>query len=283
MILLKVIVLLKSFEFNISLKSGGNLLKTGRRKFSINGETRWASDGLSQLDLMSHDKCLLVDNNDQITGYSSKLDAHTFSNITPKGQLHRAFSVFLFREDGKMLIQQRATDKITFPGVWSNTCCSHQLTGCNPNEIDSEESINNGIVHGTIHAARRKLQHELGINPNDVPASIFKFLTRVHYCAKDSGSNHLDSGWGEHEIDYLLLARISHTISLHPNQEEVCDHKWVDMQELTKMMSAESGLLWSPWFKIIVDNHLIKWWAELDLAFSSNKYCEYSKIHRYLN
>ena len=33
-----------------------------------------------------------------------------------KGLLHRAFSVFLFDQDNKLLLQQRASEKITFPG-----------------------------------------------------------------------------------------------------------------------------------------------------------------------
>lgn len=45
-----------------------------------------------------------------------------------QGLLHRAFSVFLFRpSDGKLLLQKRADEKITFPSMWTNTCCSHPL------------------------------------------------------------------------------------------------------------------------------------------------------------
>lgn len=45
------------------------------------------------------------------------------------GLLHRAFSVFLFRpKDGRLLLQKRADEKITFPGMWTNTCCSHPLS-----------------------------------------------------------------------------------------------------------------------------------------------------------
>jgi isopentenyl-diphosphate delta-isomerase len=29
---------------------------------------------------------------------------------------------------GKLLLQKRADEKITFPGMWTNTCCSHPLT-----------------------------------------------------------------------------------------------------------------------------------------------------------
>ena len=44
-----------------------------------------------------------------------------------KGMLHRAFSVFLFNSRGELLLQQRADEKITFPGHFTNTCCSHPL------------------------------------------------------------------------------------------------------------------------------------------------------------
>jgi isopentenyl-diphosphate delta-isomerase len=57
-----------------------------------------------------------------------------------KGMLHRAFSVFLFKED-RLLLQQRADTKITFPGYWTNTCCSHPLA----TEDEMNEHDNIGI------------------------------------------------------------------------------------------------------------------------------------------
>lgn len=56
-----------------------------------------------------------------------------------KGLLHRAFSVFLFNSENKLLIQQRANEKITFPGLWTNTCCSHPLN--TPLELEEEAQI----------------------------------------------------------------------------------------------------------------------------------------------
>ncbi len=60
---------------------------------------------------------------------------------------------------------------------------------------------------GIKAAAVRKLQHELGISPASLPASSFKYLTRLHYCAADTQTHGPDSPWGEHEVDYILVAR----------------------------------------------------------------------------
>lgn len=76
-----------------------------------------AGQGLSQQDFLVHDTCITVDQKDQIQGARSKKDCHQFIPGTPDGYLHRAFSVFLFNNDNKLLLQQRASDKITFPDV----------------------------------------------------------------------------------------------------------------------------------------------------------------------
>ena len=105
-----------------------------------------------------------------------------------KGLLHRAFSVFLFNSKNELLLQQRATEKITFPDMWTNTCCSHPLGIPGEGGDYLAESVS-----GVKNAARRKLDHELGIKEHQVPFNDFKFLTRIHYKAPSDGK------WGEHE------------------------------------------------------------------------------------
>lgn len=109
------------------------------------------------------------------------------SNILPpKSLLHRAFSVFLFHPStGKLLMQKRASEKITFPDMWTNTCCSHPLAV-------KQEMIEEGTL-GVRRAAQRKLHHELGIPNAQVPLDGFVYITRIHYLAPSSGI------WGEHE------------------------------------------------------------------------------------
>ena len=72
------------------------------------------------------DLIIWVDENDNEIGYGEKLETHI------KGQLHRAFSVFIFDwSDSTMLIQRRAIGKYHSGGLWSNSCCSHPYDGEN--------------------------------------------------------------------------------------------------------------------------------------------------------
>ena len=86
----------------------------------------WDGTG-TQEDLMYRDQVLVLDDRDNIVGAASKWDSHRFEGATPTGMLHRAFSVFLFDAEGKLLLQQRASDKITLPDVWTNTCCTRAV------------------------------------------------------------------------------------------------------------------------------------------------------------
>ncbi len=108
-----------------------------------------------------------------------------------RGLLHRAFSLFLFNQEGKLLLQQRADSKITFPAMWTNTCCSHPLAI--PGETGSALEA---AVLGVKRAAQRKVDQELGIRPEQVPIDDLTYLTRIHYMAPSSGV------WGEHESEF---------------------------------------------------------------------------------
>ena len=92
---------------------------------------------------MMEEMCLLVDKEDNVIGTMSKLDCHF-----GEGHRHRAFSVIIVNNNGEMLVQQRSKEKITFPGVWANACCSHPL------DLDNENTDNG---NGVVNAARRKL------------------------------------------------------------------------------------------------------------------------------
>ncbi|KIY01774.1 uncharacterized protein Z520_01912 [Fonsecaea multimorphosa CBS 102226] len=210
-----------------------------------------------QIRLMD-EVCIVLDNDDMPIGSASKKACHLMSNIN-QGLLHRAFSVFLFDpQTKKLLLQQRASEKITFPDMWTNTCCSHPLA--HPSETGNGELASN--VEGAKRAAQRKLHHELGIKPSQVPVSDFSFLTRIHYLAPSDGK------WGEHEIDYILF--IEADVTLDINKNEVRDTRWVGPEELRQMFSdveTQSGkdkaLKYTPWFRLICEGMLFEWWDKL--------------------
>src|SRR3989337_638495 len=67
---------------------------------------------------------ILVDNKDKILGFKEKFAAH--KNPVP---LHRAISVVIYDNKGRMLLQKRSENKPTWPLFWSNACCTHPLKG----------------------------------------------------------------------------------------------------------------------------------------------------------
>lgn len=205
-----------------------------------------------QRRLMFEDECILVDENDHVVGHESKYNCHLMEKIDSLNLLHRAFSVFLFNSKYELLLQQRSTTKVTFPLVWTNTCCSHPLYR------DSELIEENAL--GVRNAAQRKLLDELGIPAEDVPVDQFTPLGRMLYKAPSDGI------WGEHEVDYLLF--IVRDVSVHPNPDEVADVKYVNREELKELLrkadAGEEGLKLSPWFRLVVDNFLFKWWDHVE-------------------
>lgn len=234
---------------------------------TANGTNGLTSSTSTSDDLAGYDEeqirlmdevCIVLDRDDMPIGSASKKACHLMTNIN-QGLLHRAFSVFLFDpQSKKLLLQQRASEKITFPDMWTNTCCSHPLA--HPSETGHGDLPSN--VEGAKRAAQRKLGHELGIPASQVPVSAFDFLTRIHYLAPSDGK------WGEHEIDYILF--IEADVTLDINKNEVQDTRWVSPDELRQMfkdVESQSGkdkaLKYTPWFRLICEGMLFEWWDKL--------------------
>ncbi|GLT55061.1 hypothetical protein SLA2020_282140 [Shorea laevis] len=205
-----------------------------------------------QRRLMFEDECILVDENDSVVGHDTKYNCHLWEKIESGNMLHRAFSVFLFNSKYELLLQQRSGTKVTFPLVWTNTCCSHPL-------YRESELINENVL-GVRNAAQRKLLDELGIPAEDVPVDQFIPLGRMLYKAPSDGK------WGEHELDYLLF--IVRDVNVNPNPDEVSAVKYVNRDELKELLrkadAGEEGLKLSPWFRLVVDNFLFKWWEHVE-------------------
>ncbi|CAI8509409.1 isopentenyl-diphosphate delta-isomerase [Pichia kudriavzevii] len=245
--------LLKQFPEVIPLEQASGLSSSGTDLKSEDADVFSGHDE-EQIKLMA-ENCIVLDYNDVPIGSGTKKLCHIMENIK-KGLLHRAFSVFLFNSENKLLLQQRATEKITFADMWTNTCCSHPL--CVESELGADQGDITDLessVHGAKVAAQRKLFHELGIEAVDIPLEDFKFLTRIHYMSPSNGP------WGEHEIDYILVIKAD--AKFNPNLNEVKDVKYVSQVEL-KEMFANPNLVFTPWFKLICESYLFKWWDDLD-------------------
>jgi len=251
--------ILKKFDDIVPLNETTDTPSTANSTNSNEDKELFKGQDEEQIKLME-ENCIVLDYNDVPIGAGTKKTCHLMANIN-QGLLHRAFSVFLFDHNEKLLLQQRADEKITFANMWTNTCCSHPL--CVSSELGADTKVNEEwslekAVHGAKVAAQRKLDQELGIPAEDIPLKKFKFLTRIHYMSPSGGA---DSKWGEHEIDYILIIKANPRYT--PNPNEVGDSKYVSKEEL-KEMFKDSSLVFTPWFKLICESYLFKWWDNLD-------------------
>ena len=175
------------------------------------------------------DQVILVDEHDEPIGTAEKLAAHRHD-----GQLHRAFSIFLFDERGRMLIQRRASEKYHFPSLWTNACCSHPRPG---------ETVE--------IAARRRLWEELGVRTN------LKLLFTFLYSARDP-----ESGLVEREFDHVLAGRIRGEST--PNPAEVSAVDLLEFDQLERSCAERPGE-YTPWFRLALrelrDRGFVGEWA----------------------
>lgn len=243
-----------------------NYSKNSNLKFDHDANILLTKHDKTQVSLLQ-EKCILVDENDCVIGSESKKNCHLLNNID-KGMLHRAFSIFLFDEKNRLLLQQRSDFKITYPSMWTNTCCSHPLY-CDE-ELDNETGIKS--------AARRRLLYEFGINVNDI--NLFKYITRIQYKAINEP---YDGVFGEHEIDYILFLKGNYSINY--NKNEIKAYKYIAMDDLKdildkKPINNETFLnewKFTPWFKMICNNQLFKWWLNLDKI---DNFYDHKTIHK---
>ena len=190
----------------------------------------------SQLQMMD-EMCLLVDSEDRVIGSETKLDCHRND-----GSRHRAFSVLIFDSEGRLLVQKRASEKITFPGVWANSCCSHPL------DLESEK---NG-PEGAMTAARRKLWQELGIPQNETDQWTFHHVGRMEYSCR------WNEDWIEREIDHIMVVRADATVD--HNLNEISEVLWAEPDEVKRMMDGQGkwkDQVIAPWFRLIWQHYVI--------------------------
>ena len=165
--------------------------------------------------MIKQEKVILVDVNDNPIGIMSKMEAHE------KALLHRAFSVFILNKKGELMLQQRAMHKYHSPGLWTNTCCSHQR--------EDEENV---------LAGKRRLKEEMGFTTH--LEEIFSFIYKAPF----------ENGLTEHELDYILLGYFDGSPIINTN--EVATWKWMSLEQI-KNSIKNNPQHFTVWFKIIFD------------------------------
>ena len=170
------------------------------------------------------DEVILIDHRDNDIGSEEKDACHRIPT-----KLHRAFSIFIVNEQGNMLIHKRAVTKKTWPGFWSNACCSHPRKG-----------------EGLPEATLRRLHEELGFT---CPLQhILTFRYKADY----------NTEFGENEIDHVFVGQFDGVIK--PNKDEIEDWRFISIEELSRDI-YKNPEKYTPWFKkalprVITNLHL---------------------------
>jgi isopentenyl-diphosphate delta-isomerase len=158
------------------------------------------------------EQVVLVDEAGTPVGIAEKRVVH--SENTP---LHLAFSCHVYNSDGLVLVTRRALNKLTWPGVWTNSFCGHPA----PDE-SFEDSIS------------RRAAFELGITVSALEVVLPDF----RYRAVDS------SGIVENEICPVYRAVTMDVVV--PNPDEVDEFAWLAPEALRSAVEG-APFAFSPW------------------------------------
>ncbi len=142
---------------------------------------------------MSTERVILVDEAGNALGSAPKSTVH--DTRTP---LHLAFSCYVFDRAGRLLMTQRAHDKRTFPGVWTNSVCGHPSPG-----------------EDLAEAVRRRAAQELGLQLEALTLALPGFRYEA------TGAN----GVRENELCPVFIARARCEVT--PDPSEVASVEWV--------------------------------------------------------
>jgi isopentenyl-diphosphate Delta-isomerase len=166
---------------------------------------------------MAEERLILVDERNRAVGVGEKTAVHR------AGLLHRAFSIFIVDDEGRILLQRRSRQKYHSGGLLANSCCGHPRPG-----------------ETTQLAARRRLTEELGI---EAPLT-FGFFSR--YRAD------LDGGMQENEFVYVYFGPL--IAQPDPDPAEVSDVEFASADEIARRIARQpDGFVY--WLRHYFDNH----------------------------
>jgi isopentenyl-diphosphate Delta-isomerase len=165
----------------------------------------------------TRDEVQLLDDAGRVIGAAPRARVHTAD--TP---LHLAFSCYVTRSNGDLLLTRRALTKRTWPGVWTNSFCGHPRPG---------ETVEDAIA--------RHARGELGVGVEDLVCVLPDF----RYRATDA------SGVVENEVCPVYLATTADEPD--PSPDEVMELAWVDPEQVHHLLEVAPFLV-SPWMTLQV-------------------------------
>lgn len=169
---------------------------------------------MASLSLRESHPVELVDRTGRPLGVRTVEEAHQ-----APGRLHRAFSVVLTDDCGRILLQRRSAAKTRFASLWANACCGHPAP---------EQSVPD--------AANQRIREELGLGPVTLAdAGVY-----IYY-AEDP-----IAGRVEFEYDHVLVGRVPSGVSLAPDPNEVAELRWLNRRQLENSLGA-SPESYAPW------------------------------------
>lgn len=142
------------------------------------------------------------------------------SRVHREGHWHRAANVFLFRSDGRLLLQLRRANKDVWPGAWDLSAAEHLKPG---------ESYLQGALRG--------LREELGVE-NVSPEALGGVLES---CVVDE-----DAGVRDRELQQAFRVVFDGPVS--PDPDEVADTALCSIEELAGAF-ARRPRDFTPWFR----------------------------------
>jgi isopentenyl-diphosphate Delta-isomerase len=142
----------------------------------------------------------------------------TRAEVHRKGLWHRTVHIWVLNRNNELLLQKRAGNKETFPGLWDISAAGHISAG--------DTSIN---------AALRELEEELGIRARKGSLKLL-FTITGHY--KDSSRPFIDN-----EISDVYLLRDDIQIkSIAVDKDEVDEAKYMAVDELKRELESHPEL-----------------------------------------
>lgn len=150
----------------------------------------------------------VVNEDDQVIDQLARSEVHR------RKMLHRAVHVFLFRQDGCLLIHKRSDTKEEFPSVWTSSCSGHVSAG---EDYDM--------------TAVRELSEELGVE------SVVERLQKFSACDETS-----------HE--FTVLYRCFSDASVTPDPGEISEIQWMQLDAIQAWMTGTPHEF-SPAFRLL--------------------------------